>query len=112
MEQSGYISVKEHSVSMESEYELPVIAPLTKNTWYHIVFIGNEDSRLYEMRMYDWEESMVAYHKQLQKDVNGNIIQFRYIPYQTGYFMMKALQVNKNRKKGLCGYMMIMKKVS
>lgn len=64
------------------------------------------------MRMYDWEESMVAYHKQLQKDVNGNIIQFRYIPYQTGYFMMKALQVNKKRKKGLCGYMMIMKKVS
>lgn len=112
MSKNGFITVKEASVEMESEFELPVIVPFNQGTWYQIVFIGNPESRLFELRMYDWEENMVAYHKQLKKDVNGNVISFTYIPYLTGYHMIKTLQLNKKQKKGLCGYILLMKKVS
>src|SRR5687767_13449551 len=46
----GYSLMKEASISMESEYEMPVIVPLTQGTWYQFVFIGEYSSRLYEVR--------------------------------------------------------------
>ena len=41
----------------------------------------------------------------------GNIITYTYAPGFTEYHMLKALQVNKEKKKGLCGYVMMFKKV-
>src|SRR5688572_18892961 len=59
----GFIIVKEASMTMESEYEMPVIVPLTEGSWYQFVFIGDITSRLYEVRMFDWDEKQVAYQK-------------------------------------------------
>lgn len=106
----GFITVKEASMQMESEYEMPVIVPLTEGSWYQFVFIGDMSSRLYEVRMYDWNEKQVVYQKKLWGDVDGNVISYSYIPQFTEYHMMKPVQVNK-RKKDLCGYVMLLKKV-
>ena len=59
----GFIVEKEASVSMESEYEMPVIVPLTEGSWYQFVFIGDMSSKLYEVRMFDWNERQVVYQK-------------------------------------------------
>src|SRR5687768_6968397 len=48
----GFVVLKEASITMESEYEMPVIVPLTQGTWYQFVFIGEPSSRLYEVRMF------------------------------------------------------------
>ncbi len=47
----GFSLLKEASITMESEFEMPVIVPLTQGTWYQFVFIGDYTSRLYEVRM-------------------------------------------------------------
>ena len=106
----GFIVVKEASVTMESEYEMPVIVPLTEGSWYQFVFIGDITSRLYEVRMYDWNEKQVVYQKHLWGDVDGNVISYSYIPQFSEYHMIKPVQVNK-KKKNLCGYVMLLKKV-
>ncbi|MBD0286156.1 MAG: hypothetical protein ICV79_12140, partial [Flavisolibacter sp.] len=76
----GFSVLKEASITMESEYEMPVIVPLQQGTWYQFVFIGDITSRLYEVRMYDWNEKQVVYQKKMWGDVDGNIISFSYIP--------------------------------
>ena len=106
----GFIVVKEASVTMESEYEMPVIVPLTEGSWYQFVFIGDMSSKLYEVRMFDWNEKQVVYQKKMWGDVDGNVISYSYIPKFTEYHMMKAVQVNK-KKKDLCGYVMLLKKI-
>ena len=106
----GFILLKEASMTMESEYEMPVIVPLTQGSWYQFVFIGDITSRLYEVRMYDWNENQVAYQKKMWGDVDGNVISYSYIPQVTEYHMIKTLQVNKKKKKELCGYVMMFKK--
>ena len=106
----GFITVKEASVQMESEYEMPVIVPLTEGSWYQFVFIGDISSKLYEVRMFDWNEKQVVYQKKMWGDVDGNVISYSYIPRFTEYHMMKPVQVNKH-KKNLCGYVMLLKKV-
>lgn len=106
----GFIIVKEASVTMESEFEMPVIVPLSEGSWYQFVFIGDITSKLYEVRMFDWNEKQVVYEKKMWGDVDGNVISYSYIPKFTEYHMMKALQVNK-KKKNLCGYVMLLKKV-
>ncbi len=106
----GFIIVKEASMAMESEYEMPVIVPLTEGSWYQFVFIGDITSRLYEVRMFDWDEKEVAYQKKQWGDVDGNVISYSYIPKFSEYHMMKPVQVNK-KKKNLCGYVMLLKKV-
>ncbi len=106
----GYVLMKEASVTMESEYELPVIVPLTGGSWYQFVFIGDYSSKLFEVRMYDWSEKMVTYRKNQWSDVDGNVISYNYIPQFSEYHMMKPLQVNKQKKKNLCGYVMMFKK--
>jgi len=106
----GYVLLKEASVAMQSEYELPVIVPLAQGSWYQFVFIGDYTSKLYEVRMYDWDEKMVVYQKKQWGDVDGNIISYSYIPKFTEYHMMKPVQVNKHKKTNLCGYVMLFKK--
>src|SRR4029453_6884524 len=102
----GYVLLKEASVAMQSEYELPVIVPLAQGSSYQFVFVGDYTSKLYEVRMYDWDEKMVVYLKKQWGDVDGNIISYSYIPKFTEYHMMKPVQVNKH-KKNLCGCVML-----
>src|SRR4051812_4833850 len=61
MAKDGFVVVKEASMQMESEYEMPVIVPLTQGSWYQFVFIGDMSSRLYEVRMFDWSEKQVVF---------------------------------------------------
>jgi hypothetical protein len=106
----GFVVLKEASITMESEYEMPVVVPLQQGSWYQFVFIGEYTSKLYEVRMYDWSEKMVVYQKKQWGDVDGNVIAYSYIPKFSEFHMMKPVQVNKQRKKGLCGYVMLLKK--
>ena len=107
----GFAVLKEASIAMESEYEMPVIVPLQQGSWYQFVFIGDITSRLYEVRMYDWNEKQVVYQKKMWGDVDGNVISYSFIPQFTEFHMMKPVQVNKQKKKNLCGYVMLLKKV-
>lgn len=106
----GYNVLREASITMESEYEMPVIVQLQERALYQIVFIGDITSRLYEVRMYDWDEKQVAYQKKMWGDIDGNIISFAYQPQFTEFHMIKPVQVNKQKKKGLCGYIMLLQK--
>ena len=110
--QDGYILLKEASVTMESEFEMPVIVPLTEGSWYQFVFIGDYTSRLYEVRMYDWSEKMVIFRQNKWGDVDGNVISYTYIPKTSEFHMMKPVQVNKQKKKNLCGYVMLFKRTA
>jgi hypothetical protein len=106
----GYVLLKEASITMESEFEMPVIVPLTEGSWYQFVFIGDYTSRLYEVRMYDWSERMVIFRQKKWGDVDGNVISYTYIPKISEFHMMKPVQVNKKKKKNLCGYVMLFKR--
>ena len=110
LSKQGFLIVKEASMAMESEYEMPVIVPLTEGSWYQFVFIGDITSKLYEVRMFDWDEKQVVYQKNQWGDVDGNVISYSYIPKLSEYHMMKPVQVN-SKKKNLCGYVMLLKKV-
>ncbi|HTB52486.1 MAG TPA: hypothetical protein VK718_06915 [Ferruginibacter sp.] len=105
----GFILLKETSVSMETQYEVPIILPLDKGTWYEFVFIGDATSVLYEVRMYDWEEKQLEYQKKNFGDPNFNIIDYSFVPDVSQYYMIKPLQVNKKKKK-MCGYVMLFKR--
>ena len=107
----GYDVLREASMTMESEYEMPVIVPLEERSLYQVVFIGEMSSKMYELRMYDYDEKMVSYQKKMWGDVDGNIISFSYSPQFSELHMIKPVQVNKKRKKNLCGYIMLLKKV-
>lgn len=111
-EKDGHILLKEAPMSMESEYEMPVVVPLSQGARYQFVFIGEYTSRLYEVRMFDWNEKQVVFQQKRWGDVDGNIITFAYIAPQSEFHMMKPLQVNKKKKKNLCGYVMLFKKVT
>jgi hypothetical protein len=105
----GYALLREASMTMESEYEMPIILPMTEGTLYQFIFIGDPTSRLYEVRMFDWSEKQVVYKKNLWGDIDGNIISYPYVPKFSEYHMIKPLQINKNKKK-LCGYVLLLKK--
>jgi len=106
----GFMVVKEASMQMVSEYEMPVIVPLNEGSWYQFVFIGDMTSKLYEVRMFDWNEKQVVYQKKYWGDVDGNVISYSYIPQFSEFHMIKPVQVNK-KKKDICGYVMLLKKV-
>jgi hypothetical protein len=108
---NGFVVLKEASMQMESEYEMPVIVPLTEGSWYQFVFIGDVTSKLYEVRMFDWDEKQVVYQKKMWGDVEGNVISYSYIPKFSEYHMIKPVQVNK-KKKEICGYVMLLKKTA
>ncbi len=104
----GFTLLREASITMESEYEIPTIVPLQQGSLYHFVFIGEAGAKLYEVRMYDAQENMIIYQKKAGSE--GNIIAFSHVPDATLQYMFNALQVNKKKKKGLCGYVMLFKK--
>ena len=107
----GFVLMKEASITMESEFEMPVIVPLNQGSLYQFVFIGDYTSRLYEVRMFDWSEKQVVFKQNHWGDVDGNIISYEYQPRFSEFHMMKPVQVNKQKKKNLCGYVMMFKKV-
>jgi hypothetical protein len=111
MADKGFILVREASMSMESGYEMPVFVPLTEGTWYQFSFIGDTSSKLYELRMYDYDEKQVVYQKHFREDAGGNVISFSYIPRFTEYHVLKPVQVSKKKKENICGYIMMFKKV-
>ena len=106
----GFLLLKEASITMESAYEMPVVVPLNQGSWYQFVFIGDYTSKLYEVRMYDWNEKQVIFRQKKWGDVDGNVISYSYIPRFSEFHMMKPVQVNKQKKKNLCGYVMLFKK--
>lgn len=106
----GFMLLKEASITMESAFEMPVVMPLNQGSWYQFVFIGDYTSKLYEVRMYDWDEKQVIYQKKQWGDVDGNVISYSYIPQFSEFHMMKPVQVNNDKKKNLCGYVMLFKK--
>lgn len=109
-ELEGYELLKEASIKMESAFEMPVIVPLTQGSWYQFVFIGDYSSRLYEVRMYDWKERMVIFRQKKWGEIDGNVISYTYVPQFSEFHMMKPVQVNKQKKKNLCGYVMMFKR--
>jgi hypothetical protein len=108
--QQGFVMVREATIEMKSQYEKPIILPLTEGAWYRVIFIGDKSSKLYEVRMYDWNEKRVVYQKQKAKDVDGNIINYDYIPRFSEYHMIKPVQVNKT-KADVNGCMLLFKKL-
>ena len=110
LQTQGFIILKEASMQMESEFEMPVIVPLTQGSWYQFVFIGDYSSRLYEVRMYDWNEKQVVFKQKKWGDIDGNVIVYSYIPQFSEFHLMKPVQVNKQKKKNLCGYVMLFKR--
>ncbi|MEO6219556.1 MAG: hypothetical protein ABIO81_03945 [Ginsengibacter sp.] len=109
--QQGFVVVREATMMMESEYEMPVIVPLNEGSFYQFVFIGDLSSKLYEVRMYDYREKQVFYEKHYGDGVESNIISYAYIPRFSEYHMIKPVQVNKQKKKNVCGYIIMFKKV-
>ena len=108
----GFTVVKEAAVPMESQYEMPVIVPLTQGSWYQFVFIADQGSRLAEVRMYDWNEKQVIYQKKQPGSIDNNIINYNYVPKFSEYHMIKPLQINKKKKKDLWGYVILLKKAA
>lgn len=108
--QFGYTVVREAAIEMESEYDLPVIVPLTEGTLYHVIFIAEPSSRIQEVRMYDYEEKEVFYQKKWVQS-EGNIISYSFQPQHSEWHMIRPVQVNKQRKN--CnGYILLLKKTS
>jgi len=105
--ENNFSLVREASMTMESDYEMPIVVPLTEGSLYRFVFIGDPTSRLYEVRMYDYDEKQVVYEKHMWGE---NIINYQYVPRYTEYHMIKPMQTNKSKKK-VCGYVMLYKKV-
>lgn len=108
--EKGFVLIREATMTMESQYEMPVIVPLTAGTYYQFVFIGDVDSKLYEVRMYDWTEKQVVYKK---NGIENNLIGYGYVPVSSEYHVIKPVQVsNIKKKKQLCGYILMFKKVT
>lgn len=108
--ENGFLLLREASVTMESQFELPVIVSLTKGSYYHFFFIGEYTSRLYEVRMYDWTEKQVAFQQKKWGDVDGNIISYPFIPRFSEHYMIKPVQINKKKKGALCGHFLLFRK--
>ncbi len=103
----GFSILREASITMESNNDIPIIVPMNAGTQYQFVFIGDMNSNLYEVRMYDYHERQVVYQKNSLDDQQGNIIRYSYVPRMSEYHMIKPLQVNTHKKSDLCGYVML-----
>ena len=111
MASRGFIVLKEASLTMESGYEMPIFVPLSEGTWYDFAFIGDKSSNLYEVRMYDHNQKEVVYEKHSGNGVQSNLINFSYTPMLTEYHVIKTVQLNSLKKKQICGYVIMFKKV-
>ena len=95
----GFIVVREATMTMESEYEMPVIVPLNQGSWYQFVFIGDMTSKLYELRMFDYDEKQVVYQKHFGEGMESNIISYSFIPKFSEYHMIKQCRLTRKRRK-------------
>lgn len=105
----GFVLLKEDYMMMVSQYEQPVILPMNEGALYQIIFIGDPTANVVELRMYDWKEKQVKYEKKASGNYYNNVVQFYYRPKNSEYHIIKPVQINK--KKKLCGYLMLLKKV-
>lgn len=55
---------------------------------------------------------MVVFRQNRWGDVDGNVISYTYVPKFSEFHMMKPVQVNKQKKKNLCGYVMLFKRTA
>ena len=53
---------------------------------------------------------MVVFRQKKWGELDGNVISYTYIPKFSEFHMIKPVQVNKQKKKNLCGYVMMFKK--
>ncbi len=106
----GFTVLREASVSMDSEDELPILIPLKQGEPYEIVFIGDNRSNICEVKMYDYKEQQVAYQRKKDGEQDPHIIQYQYKPQASEYHMIKPVQVNQQQKKNLCGYIIFLRK--
>ena len=100
------------NITIAESFDPLIEVDLTQGSWYQFVFIGEYTSRLYEVRMYDWNERQVVFQQKRWGEIDGNVISYSYIPKFSEYHMMKPVQVNKQKKKNLCGYVMLFKKAT
>ena len=107
-EMQGFELSKASGMNMESENEVPVVFQMKEGVKYRIVFIGENTSKLNEVRMFDWNDKQVVYKKQAVSGSSNNIIYYDYTSKATEYHMAKPVQTNK--KKEIGGYFMIFKK--
>jgi hypothetical protein len=107
-EQNGFKIIQESSVNMESEHELPVIVPMKMGTPYQVVFIGDAQSQSYEVKMFDFNEKQVFHSR--SNNGSTNIISYAYTPQMSEYHLISTSQTNSERKKNLCGYILLLKK--
>lgn len=106
----GFSVLREASMTMQSEDEIPIIIPMDQGSLYQFVFIGDVKSNQWEVKMYDYNERQVVYQKKSRGEVDGNIISYSYIPRMSDYHMIKPLQINQQIQKELCGYVLLFKK--
>lgn len=111
MASQGFIVLKEASLTMESGYEMPIFVPLTEGTWYDFAFIGDLSSNLCEVRMYDHRQKEVVYEKDSGNRTQSNLINFSYTPKITEYHVIKTVQLNTQKEKQICGYVIMFKKL-
>jgi hypothetical protein len=109
-QRNGFTIIQEASVSMESENELPVIVPMKMGTPYQVIFIGDAASQSYEVKMFDFNEKQVFHSKSDGKEGENNIISYSYTPQMSEYHLISTSQSNSERKKNLCGYILLLKK--
>ncbi len=106
----GFTVLREASVSMDSEYELPILMPMKQGEPYEVVFIGDARSNICEVKMYDYKEEQVVYQRKKDGEANPHIIQYGYKPSASEYHLVKPVQVNELQKKNLCGYIIFLRK--
>ncbi len=106
----GFTVLREASVSMDSEYELPILMPMKQGEPYEIVFIGDARSNICEVKMYDYQEQQVVYQRKKDNEPDQHIIRYGYKPKASEYHLVKPVQVNEQQKKNLCGYIIFLRK--
>ena len=105
----GYAIVREASMTMDNQFEMPVYVPLTEGNWYHIIFIGDPEANSYEVSMFDYQEKQVVYQKQ---GFENNVIDYTYLPKKSAYHIIKPVQMGRRKKKNFCGYVVLFRKES
>jgi hypothetical protein len=106
----GFALAKEAAIAMESQYEMPIMLPLSEGAWYRFYFIGDPASRLCELRMLDAEDQQHQYKKKVLGDEEVNILSFDHIPKSSQFYTIRPVQINKIHKN-MCGYVMLFKRI-
>lgn len=106
----GYAVLREASLTMQNENEIPIIVPMDEGSQYQFVFIGDSQSNQCEVKMYDYNEKQVMYKRKGRGDNESNIISYSYVPRMSEYHMIRPSQVTQSKKTELCGYVILFRK--